>query len=154
MTYEKLYELRQTLRPTTKDGLYTDNEKNREILTVRWSSNTENPKNFSAVAIGINPSKANDERSDKTLTQLARFLDMYGFTNFKMLNIFSSYSTQQTGIRTNTQTDFSKFKGCLEDADMIILAWGTDRGAYKDEKKQNTGISKSRKIYGKSILYF
>lgn len=37
---------------------------------------------------------------------------------------------------------------------MIILAWGTDRGAYKDEKKQNTGISKSRKIYGKSILYF
>lgn len=27
MTYEKLYELRQTLRPTTKDGLYTDNEK-------------------------------------------------------------------------------------------------------------------------------
>ncbi|HEZ6801607.1 TPA: DUF1643 domain-containing protein, partial [Neisseria meningitidis] len=52
MTYEKLYELRQTLRPTTKDGLYTDNEKNREILTVRWSGNTENPKNFSAVAIG------------------------------------------------------------------------------------------------------
>lgn len=77
-----------------------------------------------------------------------------GFTNFKMLNIFSSYSTQQTGIRANTQTDFSKFKGCLEDADMIILAWGTDRSAYKDEKKQNTGISKSRKIYGKSILYF
>ncbi|WP_118898741.1 DUF1643 domain-containing protein [Neisseria lactamica] len=149
MTYEKLYELRQTLRPTTKDGLYTDNEKNREILTVRWSGNTENPKNFSAVTIGINPSKANDERSDKTLTQLARFLDMYGFTNFKMLNIFSSYSTQQTGIRTNTQTDFSKFKGCLKDADIIILAWGTDRGAYKDEKNRILEFLKAEKFMEK-----
>lgn len=88
MTYEKLYELRQTLRPTTKDGLYTDNEKSREILTVRWSGNTENPKNFSAVAIGINPSKANDERSDKTLTQLARFLDMYRFYQLQNVKYF------------------------------------------------------------------
>ncbi|MBG8805703.1 DUF1643 domain-containing protein, partial [Neisseria meningitidis] len=41
MTYEKLYELRQTLRPTTKDGLYTDNEKSREILTVRMETATQ-----------------------------------------------------------------------------------------------------------------
>ncbi|HEZ2179384.1 TPA: DUF1643 domain-containing protein [Neisseria meningitidis] len=100
MTYEKLYELRQTLRPTTKDGLYTDNEKSREILTVRWSGNTD-------------------------------------------------YSTQQTGIRANTQTDFSKFKGCLEDADMIILAWGTDRSAYKDEKNRILEFLKAEKFMEK-----
>lgn len=74
---------------------------------------------------------------------------MYGFTNFKMLNIFSSYSTQQTGIRANTQTDFSKFKGCLEDADMIILAWGTDRGAYKDEKNRILEFLKAEKFMEK-----
>ena len=65
-------------------GKYSEDNKNRSILIVAWESKYTK----TAIAIGINPSKANDSRSDKTLTTLARCLDAYGYREFKMLNPF------------------------------------------------------------------
>lgn len=114
----------------TKNGQYSDNGKNRSILTVGW--NGENKK--SAVAIGINPSKANDSRSDKTLTTLARFLNYYGYSEFQMLNIFESYSTNQNGICKGTVTDFSCYNDIFDKVDSIFIVWGVSN-SYKEEKE-------------------
>ena len=70
------------LKIHTKNGSYSEGAANRSILTVTWDSN--NTK--TAVAIGINPSKANDNRSDKTLTTLGRFLAANGYKELKMLH--------------------------------------------------------------------
>lgn len=133
---KKNHEVNRNLQVLTKDGRYSfDN--NRSILTVTW--NSENKK--SAIAIAINPSKANDSRSDKTLTTLARFLDAYGYCKFEMLNLFENYSTNQNGIDTKTQTDFNQYKHNFEKADSIFIVWGVSRD-YKHQKQKALEVLK------------
>jgi len=115
----------------TSNGVYSNNQSNRSSLQITWAS-TSTPK--SAVAIGINPSKANNSRSDKTITTLSRFLDAYGFTELTMLNLFQSYSTPQSGIITSTATNFNNYKDMFDKADAIIIVWGIGR-KYAKEKK-------------------
>jgi hypothetical protein len=124
-------EVNRKLKICTKNGEYSDEAANRSILTVCWDSN--NTK--TAIAIGINPSKANDNRSDKTLTTLARFLAANDYKEFKMLNIFQSYSTQQDGIKRTTVTDFETYKAEFQKADTIFIVWGISN-QYRNEKKQ------------------
>lgn len=116
----------------THDGKYSNNNKCRSQLTVTWSI----PVNRKAVVIGINPSKANDKRSDRTLTLTARYLNMYGFDEFLMLNIFENYATNQKDIGKKKKTDFSRFRHELEEADIIFIAWGVSKNIYRDEKEQ------------------
>ena len=108
------------LKIHTKNGSYSEGAANRSILTVTWDSN--NTK--TAVAIGINPSKANDNRSDKTLTTLGRFLAANGYKELKMFNIFESYSTDQSGINYKTATDFVTYKSEKEKIIEILKEYG------------------------------
>lgn len=127
---EKIHEVNRTLWIRTKNGKYSNEGKNRETLTVYWDSEYDKK----AVVIGINPSKANDERSDKTLTTAGRFLDSYGISEFEMLNLFASYSTPQNGIRKNTAVNVEHYRSDFEKADLIIIAWGVN-DAYSEEKE-------------------
>ncbi len=102
---------------------------NRSILLLIWDSNYTTL----AVAIGINPSKANDNRSDKTLITLGRFLAANGYKELKMFNTFESYSTNQSGINHKTATDFVTYKSEFENADAIFIVWGISK-QYKNEK--------------------
>ena len=121
----------RNLMISTSDGVYSDNNANRLSLNITWPSSNQKKK---AVAIGINPSKANDSRSDKTITTLARFLDAYGFTELTMLNLFQSYSTSQSGIEKSSTTDFTQYKNVLDQSDAIIIVWGVNN-SYSQEKK-------------------
>ena len=109
----------------THDGEYSDNSKCRSSLIVTFG--------LRAVAIGINPSMADDTQSDHTITQLGRLLNSYGFGGMIMLNLFESYSTDQKGIIRPTATDFNNFKDDFEKADAIIIVWGVEN-KYLDEK--------------------
>lgn len=94
----------------------------RESLTVNWDS--ELNKAEKVVAIGINPSTAQDGESDTTMTKFCRFLDMYGFNNVTMLNLFESVTPKQDKINRKLTTDFSKKTDLLNEADIILLVWG------------------------------
>ena len=120
----------RNLKIKTHDGNYSNNQKCRSSLWLDWESE---PPIKTAIAIGINPSKANDVRSDNTLTRLGKFLDSYGFGGMIMLNLFESYSTDQKGIIRPTATDFNNFKDDFEKADAIIIVWGVEN-KYLDEK--------------------
>lgn len=124
-------DVNRKLKICTKNGIYSDEAANRSILTVYWESiNTK-----TAIAIGINPSKANDNRSDKTLTTFGRYLAANGYKELKMLNIFQSYSTKQDGINQTTVTDFKTYENDFRKADTIFIVWGVSN-KYKDEKQK------------------
>ena len=108
----------------------------RESLSVEWDSGYS--KEEKIVAIGINPSTAQNGKSDITMTKLCRFLDMYGFNNVTMLNLFESVSSNQSNINKFTKTDFKKKKEVLENADIILLVWGVD--GYLQEKKEALSV--------------
>ncbi len=127
------------LKVITSNGVYSNHQLNRSSLQITWASSS--PKK-TAVAIGINPSKANNSRSDKTITTLSRFLDAYGFTEFTMLNLFQSYSTPQSGIVTSTATDFNNYLTLFEQVDAIIIVWGMGN-EYAKEKSEALEVLKS-----------
>ncbi len=132
-------EVDRKLKVETCDGVYSDDHSNRSSLQVKWSSSYSHKM---AVAIGINPSKADDEHSDKTITTLSRFLDAYGFTELTMLNLFQSYSTPQSGIISSTATDFNDFKNVFTQADAIIIVWGMGN-EYAIEKSEALKVLRS-----------
>lgn len=105
----------------------------RESLSVKWDSNSNRTEKI--VAIGINPSTAQNGESDTTMTKLCRFLDMYGFNNVTMLNLYESVTPNQFEINKITKTDFSTKKNVFESADVILLVWGVDGN---NEDKGNT----------------
>jgi len=112
-----------------RNGTYKDAKKSRDTLYVNWSK--DNGKK--AVVIGINPSRADNDRSDKTITTTARYLDSHGYGEFTMLNLYENYSTSQDGIDITTYTDFEKYEQIFLSVDSIIIAWGVDNN-YKIEK--------------------
>ncbi len=129
----------------THDGEYADKQKYRSRLTVTW----RNCVNKRAVVIGINPSKANDSKSDRTLTVTARFLNMYGIDEFLMLNIYENYATNPKDMGKKRKTKFQRFHHELEEADIIFIAWGVSKNHYKTEKRRIEKILKpyQEKLY-------
>lgn len=103
----------------------SDDHSIRETLSVQWESDSNRKEKV--VAIGINPSTARDGKSDVTMTKLCRFLDMYGFNNVTMLNLYETVSPDQRKIREATKTDFTQKRAILEEANIILLVWGIDK---------------------------
>ncbi|MBR1623015.1 MAG: DUF1643 domain-containing protein [Pseudobutyrivibrio sp.] len=84
------------------------------------------------VAIGINPSIATTGKSDITMTKLCRFVDMYGFNNVTMLNLFENVTTKQSDISKLTTTDFKKHLKLLDEAEIILIVWGRTKKYQKN----------------------
>ncbi len=103
---------------------FSQNDKIRESLHVEWENDIKRPEKI--IAIGINPSTACDGESDTTMTKLCRFLDMYGFNNVSMLNLYESVSPEQIKINKATKTDFEKKRSVLDEADIVLLVWGVE----------------------------
>ena len=81
------------IKPFNAERNYTDNGMTRELLCAEWDN--EFNKQEKVVAIGINPSNAHNGKSDNTITKLCRFIDMYGFNNLTMLNLYEDVSSVQ-----------------------------------------------------------
>lgn len=105
----------------------------RESLSVKWDSGSNRTEQI--VAIGINPSTAQNGESDTTMTKLCRFLDIYGFNNVTMLNLYESVTPNQFEINKKAKTDFSKKTEIFDTADVILLVWGVDGNT---EDKEST----------------
>ena len=100
---------------------YTGKGMTREFLCAKWDNSAN--KKEKIVAIGINPSTAYNGKSDTTITKLCRFLDMHGFNNLSMLNLYENVSsTQFKGEKI--ETDFSSKRAIFNEADIILVVWG------------------------------
>ncbi|MBQ8418124.1 MAG: DUF1643 domain-containing protein [Phascolarctobacterium sp.] len=109
--------------PFNADREYTDNGMRRGLLCAEWDNSTNRKEKI--VAIGINPSTAHNGKSDTTITKLCRFLDMHGFNNLIMLNLYEDVSSVQLK-GSKVATDFSTKREAFDEADIILIVWGFD----------------------------
>lgn len=93
-------------------------------IIIRTKINKDSDKK--AVVIGINPSVACDGKSDTTLTKISRYLYQYNIGEIAMINLFETISTDQDGIDQNQLCSLEKHEKLLSDADLIVVAWGTE----------------------------
>lgn len=146
--YEKLRDVRRKdlkIVPFNAKRKSVGNECIRESLSAKWDSGFQRDEKI--VAIGINPSTAQDGESDVTMTRLCRFLDMYGFNNVTMLNLFESVSPDQKKINEGSKTNFNKKREILEAADTILLVWGIEGHKEVKEEAMSVLIGYADKLY-------
>ena len=125
----KRYELKTNLKIYIKDCTIATKGNRRISITVEL--NLSEP--CKAVVIGINPSIANEIRSDKSLTKIGRYLYQYGIGEITMINLFETISVEQSGINRKQKCDFTQHQRLLEEADVIVVAWGIE-DKYLTEK--------------------
>ena len=109
-----------------------NNSSIRESLSVTWKRHRDEK----ILAIGINPSLAQNGKSDCTMTKLCRFLDMYGFNNVQMINLYEGVSPNPKDIPVGTETDFEQKRELFEKADIIIIVWGIEGDRKRKEREK------------------
>lgn len=103
---------------------------------------------YKAVVIGIKPSIADDRKSDVTLTKISRYLYQYDVRELTMINLFETISTNQAGINYSDEINLGKHHQLLEDADMIVVAWGYEHKYMKVKQKASAYLLPfSKKVY-------
>lgn len=123
---DKIHEVNEKLVIKPQDSIFEGNQ--RKEIRVKLGDALQ------AVVIGINPSTAHDGKSDVTLTKICRYLDAYGVGEVVMINLFDTISTEQSGIDHKQYCDLTKHDELLKNADLIVIAWGTE-DTYLKEKQ-------------------
>jgi hypothetical protein len=107
--------------------------------------------NIEAVAIIMkNPSKANKEKSDKTVNNVLEVAYREGFGKVYILNLYSYYSQDVKDIKelinANDEEDFNKNDECIQDVikqvDKVIVGWGTIQGSRSFLQKYNNRVKR------------
>lgn len=71
-----------------KDVQFSEDRQYRYKLRVEWD-----PELLQVTVIGMNPSKANEDRSDPTITKIIGFVKAWGGGSLMMLNLFGIVSS-------------------------------------------------------------
>lgn len=103
----------------------------RVIIKVKVNEKSDKK----AVVVGINPSTAKDGESDTTLTKISRYLYQYDIGELAMINLFETISTDQKGIDFDQECNLKKHRQLLADADLIVVAWGTEEKYTRAKEK-------------------
>lgn len=141
--------------PHGKQEQADDGKTIRKLLTVSWDR--KNARKEKVLAIGINPSDAEEGVSDNTVIRLCRLLNSYRFDNVTMLNLFEIVSSKQDKIKDNItkyETDFNTKRDLLEQADIILLIWGVTASQYRESNARIHGLCGEIILYQKSNRQF
>lgn len=122
----KIHNVNEKLVIEPQDSVFDVNQ--RKEIRVKLGDGLQ------AVVIGINPSTAHDGKSDVTLTKICRYLDAYGVGEIVMINLFNTISAEQDGIEFEHYCDLTQYKELLENADLIVVAWGTENTYLKEKQ--------------------
>lgn len=113
-----------------KEAKFSEDRKFRYWLKRQWDNNKPSI-NF----ICLNPSKANEEDDDPTVTKCIRQAEMLGFGSIEMTNLFAFVDTNRDTFydvsdpvgKDNDSYILKTAKKC----DKVIIAWGNE-GVYKN----------------------
>ncbi|MDA3892063.1 MAG: DUF1643 domain-containing protein [Salinivirgaceae bacterium] len=110
---------------TYKIDIYKNNEGN----TARFALgiNGKNP----LLAVGLNPSTADDSKPDMTITKIMGFANRNGFDGFVMLNLYPQRATFQKDVDIKLNEEYQEFNWkTIEDYlasytnANVLAAWG------------------------------
>jgi len=117
----------------------------------------------------LNPSTADEEVLDPTITRCVGFAKSWGYGRLEIVNLFALRSTDPELLYThespmgdNADQNYNSIQTALFECDKMICAWGVhgaflERGKYvkeklfKDEKVYHLGLTK--KGFPKHPLY-
>ncbi|QKF64914.1 DUF1643 domain-containing protein [Campylobacter corcagiensis] len=120
------------------DAIFSKDRAYRYVLTRIWSKKSEEYANMIAF-IGLNPSKANENENDRTITKCINFAKSWGYDGIYMLNLFAYVSTSPDNLYNDSIDPIGNEndKFILEyskKADKVVCVWG-NCGSFKNRSK-------------------
>jgi hypothetical protein len=113
-----------------RDATFSHDRKYRYVLSRRWNTRS----NRFVMYIGLNPSTANEEKPDNTITKLIKVSKYNGFDGMFMLNIFAIVSSKPSVLKTDSDP-LGDNNGWLEEiapkCDKIVFCWGNFKEAQE-----------------------
>lgn len=88
--------------------------------------------------IGLNPSTANETKTDPTITRVRSFATDWGYGGFYMMNLFSfvtAYPEELVKPESNDVLNDQWLRDVGEKCNMVIFAWGNFKQAVDRSKE-------------------
>ncbi|OEH84664.1 hypothetical protein BHU72_09230 [Desulfuribacillus stibiiarsenatis] len=106
----------------------------RYLLTRKWQEEASK-----ATVIMLNPSYADEIKGDLSVMKVMNYLVDEGFGCINVVNLFAYVSPTPESLANNKDAVGNKnddfIKKAIEDSDMIIIAWGSDKKKYIRRKR-------------------
>lgn len=105
-----------------------------------------------AMCIGLNPSTANGNKNDPTITNLSKALSKLGYGGFYMMNLFAWISPKPEDLLTCPDPlgeNENKLKEVEAICDLVIVCWGNFKQA-DDRIKQVLPNYLNAKCFGRN----
>jgi len=119
-----------------KSASFSPDRKYRYVLHRRWESLFPTKR---VTFIGLNPSKADENIDDNTISVCIGFAKAWGYNEIAMVNLFAFRSTKPEGMMKEPDpigqdNDIILQSVCMT-SDLVIAAWGTN-GEHMDRDEQ------------------
>ena len=100
--------------------------------------------------VGLNPSTADGEFDDKTISRCIKFCEEWGFGGFYMMNLFA-YRSTDSGMMMNEENpigdDNNKFLAELGNkVQRVVVCWGNN-GAFRNRSNEVLEMLKGNDLY-------
>lgn len=103
---------------------------------LRWINQKENPR--TVVFCGLNPSTADENDPDNTVTRCTNYAKDWGFDAYWMLNLFAYRETDRLLMKKHHSPigwhNDEVIARVAADADLFVCAWGADGGHLQRDK--------------------
>lgn len=137
------------LKYLISDAVFSPCRKYRYSLTRVWAQ-----LRHTVVFIMLNPSTANEHRSDPTVTRCINYARAWGYGAVTVGNIFAFRSTNPASLRTVDDPIGPDNNMHLEEiadmADMVVCAWG-NHGDYLGRSMDVVKLLQKHDLYGLKV---
>ena len=127
----------------TKPAVFSDDREHRYFL--RRPTNVMGGKGI-CMFVGGNPSKADEEQNDMTVTKGTKWAGMWGFEWFWILNVHAVVGTDPEIVSNHSdpigEFNYLWLRRCLELADRTIVAYGELGKTTGQDKKLDLLLTK------------
>ena len=120
---------------TLSGAVFSEDKKFRFALWRKW--NLRHVRGESrpryVMFVGVNPSKADANQNDLTITKLVHFAKDWGYNGIYMTNLFGMISTDSSFLKDVNDKNANQFIGeandiymrsLRSDSDLIVYCWG------------------------------
>ena len=139
------YAIIQSRAVFSKDGKY------RYLLEKKWDDKKRN-----ITIIMINPSYADELKTDPTVCKLMNFAADNDFGSIKIVNLYAFISTENLnpGNIENAVGELNDkyILDAINNTDLIIVAWGVDKKKYRERKSKISKMLKKADIKIKGFI--
>lgn len=123
---------------------FSSDKKHRYVLWRIWDDTKP-----VAMCIGLNPSNANSEKNDPTITRTCSVLKQLGFGGLRMVNIFT-YITSDPNQVLNQVPDLNWILTTAYQCQEILFAWGSFKQIPQDFVTKLVDQFPDAKCFGKT----